>query len=59
MYCYHRFLARGFLVILMMEAECTFETSVNFYQFSRWNNPEDGHLYTRCWENVKYQLITT
>jgi hypothetical protein len=28
---------------LMMEAASTFETSVNFYQTTRRNNPEDSH----------------
>jgi hypothetical protein len=30
--------------MLMMEAESTSETSVNFYQTTRHNNPEDNHL---------------
>jgi hypothetical protein len=29
----------------MMEAANASETSVNFYQTSRRNNPEDGHLH--------------
>jgi hypothetical protein len=29
---------------LMMEAAITYETSVNFYQTTRRNNPEDTHL---------------
>jgi hypothetical protein len=29
-----------------MEAVSTFETSINFYQTTRRNNPEDRHLYT-------------
>jgi hypothetical protein len=28
----------------MMEAASTSETSVNFYQITRRNNPEDSHL---------------
>jgi hypothetical protein len=40
---YRRF--RGHLLIaLMMEAASTSETSVNFYQTIRRNNPEDSHL---------------
>jgi hypothetical protein len=31
---------------LMMEAVNISETSVNFYQTVRRNNPEDGHLHT-------------
>jgi hypothetical protein len=35
------------------EAVSTSETSVNFYQITRCNNPEDRHLYTRRRENLK------
>jgi hypothetical protein len=31
-------------IVLMMEAESTSETSVNFYQTTRCNNPEDSHI---------------
>jgi hypothetical protein len=41
------------IVTLMMEAASTFETSVNFYQTTRRNNPEDSHLCTRRRENLK------
>jgi hypothetical protein len=34
-------------------AASTSETSVNFYQTTRRNNPEDSHLHTRCSENLK------
>jgi hypothetical protein len=38
----------------MMEAARTSETSVNFYQTTRHNTPEDGsHLHTRRRENLK------
>jgi hypothetical protein len=33
------------VIALMMEAASTFETSVNFYQTTRRNNPEDSHLH--------------
>jgi hypothetical protein len=33
-------------IALMMEAESTSETSVNFYHTTRRNNLEDSHLYT-------------
>jgi hypothetical protein len=33
-------------IALMMEAASTSETSVNFYQTTRHNNPEDSHLDT-------------
>jgi hypothetical protein len=32
-------------IALMMEAASTSETSVNFYQTTRRNNPEDSHLH--------------
>jgi hypothetical protein len=37
----------------MMEAARTSEMSVNFYQATRRNNPEDSHLHTRRRENIK------
>jgi hypothetical protein len=37
----------------MMAAENMSETSVNFYQATRRNNPEDSHLHTRRRENLK------
>jgi hypothetical protein len=37
----------------MMEAEINSETSVNFYQITRRNNPEDRHRHTRRRENLK------
>jgi hypothetical protein len=41
----------------MMEAVSTSETSVNFYQTTRRNNPEDSHLHTHHCENLKsYQI---
>jgi hypothetical protein len=35
-------------IALMMEAASTSETSVNFYQTTRHNNPEDSHFYKIC-----------
>jgi hypothetical protein len=37
----------------MMEAASTSETSVNFYQTTRRNIPEDSHLHNRHRENLK------
>jgi hypothetical protein len=37
----------------MMEAESVFETSVSFYQTTRRNIPEDGHLHIRRRQNLK------
>jgi hypothetical protein len=37
----------------MMETASTSETSVNFYQTTRRNNPEDSHLHTRRLKNLK------
>jgi hypothetical protein len=42
------------LIALMMEAEITSETSVNFYQITQHNNPEDSHLHSRRRENLKF-----
>jgi hypothetical protein len=36
-----------------MEAASTAETSANFYQTTRRDNPEDSHLHTRHRENLK------
>jgi hypothetical protein len=41
----------------MMEAASTSETSVNFYQTTRRNNPQDSHLHTRRRENLKSDLV--
>jgi hypothetical protein len=46
------------LIVLMMEAESTSETSVNFYQTTRRNIPEDSHLHIRRCENLKSQILT-
>jgi hypothetical protein len=48
---YRRFVA------MMMEAVSTSETSVNCYQTTRRNIPEDSHLHTRRRENLKSHLI--
>jgi hypothetical protein len=40
------------LIVLMMEAASTSETSVNFYQTTRCNIPEDSRLHTRRRENL-------
>jgi hypothetical protein len=38
-----------------LTALSTTETSVNFYQTTRRNIPDDSHLHTRRRENLKYQ----
>jgi hypothetical protein len=38
---------------LMMETASTSETSANFHQTTRRNNPEDSNLHTRRRENLK------
>jgi hypothetical protein len=45
------------LVALKMEAASTSETSVNFYQTTRRNIPEDIHLRTSRRENLKSHLF--
>jgi hypothetical protein len=54
----NRFLARGLLIALMMEASSTSETSVNFYQTTRRNNTEDSHLRTRRRKNLKSHKVS-
>jgi hypothetical protein len=44
-------------IALMMEAASTFETSVNFYQTSLRNHPEDSHLHTLRRGNLKSHSI--
>jgi hypothetical protein len=41
-----------------MEAVSIPETSVNFYQTTRCNIPEDSHLPTRRRENLKSHSVT-
>jgi hypothetical protein len=41
---------------MMVEAEVTSETSVNFYQTRRHNNPENSRLHTRSCENLTYHF---
>jgi hypothetical protein len=50
---YRRIRGACALIALMMEAARTSETSVNFYQTARRNNPEDSCLHTRRRENLK------
>jgi glycyl-tRNA synthetase alpha subunit len=42
---------------LMMEAVSTSETSVNFYQTTRGNIPEDSHLHTHRHQNLKSHQV--
>jgi hypothetical protein len=48
-------LAASIISFLMIEAASTSETSENFYQTTRHNNPEDSHLHTCHRENLKTQ----
>jgi hypothetical protein len=41
------------IIVLMMEAVSPSETTVNFYQTTRRNNPEDSYLHTPRRENLK------
>jgi argininosuccinate synthase len=41
---FNQSLARSLLIVLTMEAASTFKMSVNLYQTTRRNNPEDCHL---------------
>jgi hypothetical protein len=51
-YCLHH---QGEL--LMMEAVSTSETSVNFYETTLPNIPEDRYLHTRRRKNPKYHKV--
>jgi hypothetical protein len=53
-YCLHH---QGDESSLMMEAISTSEMSVNVYQTTRRNIPDDSHLHT-CRENLKSQSDT-
>jgi hypothetical protein len=44
------------LIALMMAATNTSETSLNVYQTTRHDIPEDIHLHTRRRENLKSHL---
>jgi hypothetical protein len=45
-------------IALMMEAESSAETLVNFYKTARRNMSEDSHRHTRRHENLKYYLCS-
>jgi hypothetical protein len=42
-----RVLAASIIRALLMDAASTSETSVNFYQTTRQNNPEDSHIQSK------------
>jgi hypothetical protein len=44
-------------IALMMEAASTSETSVNIYQTTRRNNPEDSHLHDRIMLNTEQERL--
>jgi hypothetical protein len=44
------------IIALMMATVSISETSVNFYEFSRRNIPEDSHIHTRWREELKSHL---
>jgi hypothetical protein len=46
----------AFIIVRMMEEASTSETSVKFYQTTLRNKSEDGPLYTRRRENLKYHF---
>jgi hypothetical protein len=52
--CLHHQDDDGGVIDLMMEAASISETSVNFYETTRRNTPEDSHLHTRRRENLNY-----
>jgi hypothetical protein len=42
------------IAMMMMDAVSISETSVNFYQTTQRNIPEDSHLHTRRRESLKF-----
>jgi hypothetical protein len=44
-------------IALMVVAACISETTVNFFQTTRRNNPEESHLHTRRRENLIVQYL--
>jgi hypothetical protein len=51
-------LAASIIIALMMEVARASETSVNFYQSTKRNIPEDGYLHTRRRENlISHKII--
>jgi hypothetical protein len=44
------------VMAMMMESASTFQTSVDFYQTTWRNKPEDSHFHARRRENLKSQL---
>jgi hypothetical protein len=46
-------LTTSIIIVLMMEAVSTSKTSVNFYDTTRRNIPEDSHLHICRRENLK------
>jgi hypothetical protein len=47
------------LIAPMMDAISTSETSVNFYEISHSNIPEDSDLHTRRRDNPKSHLVSS
>jgi hypothetical protein len=45
------------IIALITEGASTSETSANFYQTTRRNNPKDSHLHTRRRENLKSRIF--
>jgi hypothetical protein len=45
------------IIALMMEAARTSEMSVNFYQTTQRNSPEDSHLHTRRHVDPQISLV--
>jgi hypothetical protein len=50
----NQFLAHSLLITLMMEAASTSETSVNSYNTTRRNTPEDSNLHIHRLDNLKF-----
>jgi hypothetical protein len=58
-YCLHHQGNVRLLIVLMMEAVNTSETSANLYETTRHNIPEGCHIHTRRRENLKSLIVIT
>jgi hypothetical protein len=45
-------------IVLMMEAECTSETSIYFHETTRRYIPESRHFHTRRRDSLKFHILS-
>jgi hypothetical protein len=56
---FQKLIVTQLLIALMIEAASAPETSVNFYQTTRRNIPQESHLHTFRRENLKSHTVIT